>query len=79
MGHNILFGRPDATEEEVISAAQIANAEEFILDMPNGYQSVIGERGVRLSGGQKQRLSIARAILKDAQYLFWMKLPPQWT
>ena len=69
VGHNILFGRPDATEEEVISAAQIANAEEFILDMPNGYQSVIGERGVRLSGGQKQRLSIARAILKDAPIL----------
>ena len=69
VGHNILFGRPEATEEEVISAAQIANAEEFILDMPNGYQSVIGERGVRLSGGQKQRLSIARAILKDAPIL----------
>ena len=69
VGHNILFGRPEATEEEVISAAQIANAEEFILDMPDGYQSVIGERGVRLSGGQKQRLSIARAILKDAPIL----------
>ena len=69
VGHNILFGRPEATEEEVISAAQIANAEEFILDMPHGYQSVIGERGVRLSGGQKQRLSIARAILKDAPIL----------
>ena len=66
---NILFGRPEATEKEVVLAAQIANAEEFILDMPNGYQSVIGERGVRLSGGQKQRLSIARAILKDAPIL----------
>jgi len=67
--HNILFGRPEASEEEVISAAQIANAEEFILDMPDGYESIIGERGVRLSGGQKQRLSIARAILKDAPIL----------
>ena len=66
---NILFGRPEATEKEVVLAAQIANAEEFILDMPDGYQSVIGERGVRLSGGQKQRLSIARAILKDAPIL----------
>tara|TARA_B100000029_G_scaffold117399_3_gene110558 strand:+ start:8088 stop:9797 length:1710 start_codon:yes stop_codon:yes gene_type:complete len=67
--HNILFGRPEASQDEVISAAQIANAEEFILDMPDGYESIIGERGVRLSGGQKQRLSIARAILKDAPIL----------
>jgi ABC-type multidrug transport system fused ATPase/permease subunit len=51
---NILFGRPDATEEELIRAAEIANASEFIDRMPNGYDTLIGERGVKLSGGQKQ-------------------------
>ena len=66
---NILFGKPDATEEEVIRAAQIANASEFIEHMPNGYDTLIGERGVKLSGGQKQRLSIARAVLKDSPIL----------
>ncbi len=66
---NILFGKPDATEEEVIRAAEIANASEFIERMPNGYDTLIGERGVKLSGGQKQRLSIARAVLKDSPIL----------
>lgn len=66
---NILFGRPDATEEEVIAAAQIANAHEFLIRLPNGYDTLIGERGVKLSGGQKQRLAIARAVLKDAPIL----------
>jgi ATP-binding cassette subfamily B protein len=66
---NILFGRPEASEVELIEAARAANAEEFIRDLPGGYDSIIGERGVRLSGGQKQRLSIARAILKDAPIL----------
>lgn len=66
---NILFGLPDATNQQIIEAARAANAEEFILDLPGGYDSVIGERGVRLSGGQKQRLSIARAVLKDAPIL----------
>jgi len=66
---NILFGRPDATEEEVIRAAEIANASEFIDRMPHGYDTLIGERGVKLSGGQKQRLSIARAVLKDSPIL----------
>ena len=66
---NILFGRPDATEAEVIEAAKIANAAEFIDHMPNGYDSLIGERGVKLSGGQKQRLSIARAVLKNSPIL----------
>ncbi len=66
---NILFGRPDASEEEMISAAKIANAHEFIDELPNGYDTLIGERGVKLSGGQKQRLSIARAVLKDAPIL----------
>ncbi len=66
---NILFGRPDATDAELIEAARIANAHEFIERLPDGYDTLIGERGVKLSGGQKQRLAIARAVLKDAPIL----------
>ncbi len=66
---NILFGRKDATEAEVIEAARVANAYEFIARLPEGFDTLIGERGVKLSGGQKQRLSIARAVLKDAPVL----------
>jgi ABC-type multidrug transport system fused ATPase/permease subunit len=66
---NILFGRLDATEEEMIEAAKIANAHGFITEFPDGYDTLIGERGVKLSGGQKQRLAIARAVLKDAPIL----------
>ena len=66
---NILFGRPDATEYDVIAAAKVANAHDFITALPDGYDTFIGERGVKLSGGQKQRLSIARAVLKDAPIL----------
>ncbi|HUV89522.1 MAG TPA: ABC transporter ATP-binding protein, partial [Anaerolineae bacterium] len=66
---NILFGRPDATEQEMIEAARVANAHEFIAKQPEGYDAIIGERGVKLSGGQKQRLAIARAVLKDAPVL----------
>jgi ATP-binding cassette subfamily B protein/subfamily B ATP-binding cassette protein MsbA len=66
---NLLIGNPDADEASVFEAARVANAEEFILDLPEGYDTFIGERGVRLSGGQKQRLSIARAVLKDAPIL----------
>lgn len=66
---NILFGRPGASEAEMREAARIANAEEFIEKLPNGYNTIIGERGVKLSGGQKQRLAIARAVLKDAPIL----------
>lgn len=66
---NIRFGRPDATEEEVIAAAQAANAHEFIAELPQGYHTPVGENGAFLSGGQKQRLAIARAILKDSPIL----------
>jgi len=66
---NILFGREDATEEELIQAARIANAHEFITQLSEGYDTMIGERGVKLSGGQKQRMAIARAVLKDAPIL----------
>ena len=66
---NLLFGKPEANEEQLIAAARAANAEEFIDDLPQGYDTLVGERGVRLSGGQKQRLAIARALLKDAPIL----------
>ena len=66
---NILFGRPDASEAEVIAAAKVANAHSFITSLQDGYDTLIGERGVKLSGGQKQRLSIARAVLKNAPIL----------
>ena len=66
---NILFGRPGAADEEMKEAARVANAVEFIDKLPDGYDTVIGERGVKLSGGQKQRLAIARAVLKDSPIL----------
>lgn len=66
---NIRFARERSTNEEVIAAAKAANADEFIRDLPDGYDTVIGERGVSLSGGQRQRISIARAILRDPQLL----------
>ena len=66
---NILYGRPDATREEVIEAAKRANIDEFINTLPDGYETFVGERGVKLSGGQKQRISIARVFLKDPPLL----------
>jgi ATP-binding cassette subfamily B protein/subfamily B ATP-binding cassette protein MsbA len=66
---NILFGRQDASQEEMIQAARVANAHNFIMDLPDGYDTMIGERGVKLSGGQRQRIAIARTVLKDAPIL----------
>jgi ABC-type multidrug transport system fused ATPase/permease subunit len=66
---NILFGNPKASDEEVIEAAKVANAYDFITVLPNGFDTVIGERGVKLSGGQRQRISIARAVLKNSPIL----------
>jgi ABC-type multidrug transport system fused ATPase/permease subunit len=66
---NLLFGNPQATDEEIIEAAKIANAHEFIASLPEGYNTIIGERGVKLSGGQRQRISIARAVLKNTPIL----------
>ena len=68
---NILYGRPDASREEVIEAAKKANAHDFIMELPDGYDTDIGQRGVKLSGGQKQRLSIARVFLKDPRILIF--------
>lgn len=66
---NLRYGAPDATEEQVFAAAKAAYAHDFIMQLPNGYQSFLGEQGVKLSGGQKQRLAIARAILRDPKIL----------
>lgn len=68
---NIRYGRPSATREEVIEAAKLANAHDFIMELPNGYETDIGQRGIKLSGGQKQRLSIARVFLKNPPILIF--------
>ncbi|MEQ6389839.1 ABC transporter ATP-binding protein [Bacillaceae bacterium S4-13-58] len=66
---NIRMGNPDATDEEVVEAAKAANADDFIMELPNGYDTLVGERGVKLSGGQKQRVAIARVFLKNPPLL----------
>ena len=69
IAENLHYGKPDATEDELIAAARAANAHDFIMQLPDGYGTEIGERGVKLSGGQKQRLALARAILADPRIL----------
>jgi len=69
IGENILLGRPDAGEDAMIEAAKAANIHEFVLGLPQGYDTLIGEKGIKLSGGQRQRVAIARAILRDAPIL----------
>ncbi|TMK60597.1 MAG: DUF1854 domain-containing protein [Actinobacteria bacterium] len=69
IAHNIAYGRPDAGIDDVIAAAKVANAHEFILDKPDGYDSEVGERGARLSGGERQRVALARAVLGDPRVL----------
>jgi len=69
IGENIAYGRPGAGAREIMEAAQLANAHEFIEKLPQGYNTVIGERGVTLSGGQRQRVAIARAVIRNSPLL----------
>jgi ABC-type multidrug transport system fused ATPase/permease subunit len=69
VAQNIALSKPDASQEEIIAAAEVANAHDFISQLPNGYDTIIGEKGTKLSGGQRQRLGLARAVLKDAPVL----------
>ena len=69
IGENIRYGRLDAADEEVEQAARDANAHDFIVELPDGYGALVGEKGVKLSGGQRQRVAIARALLRDARIL----------
>jgi len=69
--HNIVYARPEATENEVQQAAKLANIHDFIIKLPQGYDTVVGERGLKLSGGEKQRVAIARVILKDPKILIF--------
>jgi ATP-binding cassette subfamily B protein len=69
IAENIAYARPEASEEDIVRAARLANAHDFILGLPEGYQTKVGERGMRLSGGERQRISLARAFLKDARIL----------
>ena len=69
IAENIAYARPNASEAEIVTAAKLANAHDFIMKLPEGYQTQVGERGMRLSGGERQRISLARAFLKDAPIL----------
>jgi ATP-binding cassette subfamily B protein len=69
VAENIRYGRPDASDDEIVDAARQANAHDFILSLPQGYATDVGQRGVKLSGGQKQRIAVARVFLKDPPVL----------
>jgi len=76
---NLRYARPDATDDELVAAAVAAHLDGFIASLPDGYDTVVGERGHRLSGGEKQRVAIARVILKDPASCCWTRPPPTWT
>jgi subfamily B ATP-binding cassette protein MsbA len=69
VAQNIAYGRPDATEDQILRAARLARADEFIRKLPDGYNTLLGERGETLSGGQRQRIAIARALIRDSPIL----------
>ena len=69
IAENIAYGRPGASFQEIVAATKVANVHDFIVDLPNGYDTLVGERGMRLSGGERQRVALARAFLKDAPIL----------
>ena len=69
LAENIAYGRPEATRDEIVESAKLANAHDFIVNLPKGYETLVGERGIKLSGGERQRVAIARAFLSNARVL----------
>ncbi len=76
---NLLYARLDASHAELEAAAQAANIHDFIRELPNGYDTIVGERGYRLSGGERQRIALARVILKTRGFSSWTRPPVRWT
>ena len=79
IGYNIGYGRDNATQAEIEAAAKSAQIHDFIQSLPNGYDTAVGERGLKLSGGEKQRVGIARTLLKTRRSCCWTKPPARWT
>ncbi len=76
---NLIYARPEARQDEVEAAARAANIHHFIMDLPDRYDTIVGERGYRLSGGEKQRIALARVILKDPRILVLDEATSSWT